>query len=171
MGMIIIKIKEDIMSKNKRQAIIKKLISENEISNQGELVKLLEKENIKTTQATVSRDIRELNIIKNHNAKNNSYYRLLNNSVLGKTKLTDEERLINAVVETGVSLKQIEFTNLLTVLPGNGQVIGVLIDSIRTQFTQIVGCVAGDDTILILSETADDAREVNHYFQQYLYIH
>lgn len=159
------------MSKNKRQAIIKKLISENEIFNQIELVKLLEKENIKTTQATVSRDIRELNIIKDHNDASDSYYRLLNNSVLGKNKLTDEERLINSIVETGVSLKRIEFANLLTVLPGNGQVVGVLIDSIRTQFTQIAGCIAGDDTILILSENVEDARKVNQYFRQYLFIH
>ncbi|WP_335673635.1 ArgR family transcriptional regulator [Vagococcus penaei] len=151
--------------------MIKRLISENDISKQSELMELLEKEDIQTTQATISRDIRELNIIKNHNDKNKSYYRLLNNSVLGKNKLTDEERLINAIVETGVSLRQIEFTNLLTVLPGNGQVVGVLIDSIRTNFTEIVGCVAGDDTILILSENKDDAKIVNKYFQQYLYIH
>lgn len=82
---------------------------------------------------------------------------------------TDEERLVDIIIETGVSLTQIEFTNLLTVLPGNGQAIGVLIDRIRIHNPHILGCIAGDDTILILSKNKEDALEVNNYFQQYLY--
>ncbi|KFN89196.1 arginine pathway regulatory protein [Tetragenococcus muriaticus 3MR10-3] len=73
-------------------------------------------------------------------------------------------------METGVSLTQIEFTNLLTALPGNGNAIGVLIDKVRVEVnSKIVGCIAGDDTILILSKNEEDARMVNEYFQQYLF--
>nr|WP_277756564.1 hypothetical protein [Vagococcus sp. CY53-2] len=77
--------------------------------------------------------------------------------------------MISAVSETGVSLNQIEFTNVLTVLPGNGQLIGVLIDSVRQSFDEIVGCIAGDDTILILSKSPEDAAVVNEYFERFLF--
>lgn len=157
------------MNKKKRQAIIKRLILENEISRQSELLHLLEDEGVNATQATVSRDIRELNIVKHHDSQGRSFYRILNNSVLGMKKITDEERLVNAISETGVSLVQIEFINVLTVLPGNGQVIGVLLDSVRSRNTDIVGCVAGDDTILILSSSKEKADQVNKYIQPFLF--
>lgn len=157
------------MNKAKRQAIVKRIIMEYDISNQNELIEKLNEENIKVTQATISRDIRELNIVKRTDSNGNLHYRILNDSVLGLKKRTDEERLIHAVSETGVSLTQVEFTNILTVLPGNGQVVGVLIDSIRTSYTKIIGCIAGDDTILILSKDKNDAKEVNKYFKKYLF--
>ncbi|WP_212882754.1 arginine repressor [Tetragenococcus halophilus] len=135
-----------------------------------ELLSLLEKEKALTTQATISRDIRELNITKVEDNSGKSYYRILNNSVLGTKKKSEEERLSDIIMETGVSLTQIEFTNLLTVLPGNGNAIGVLIDKVRVEVnSKIVGCIAGDDTILILSKNEEDARMVNEYFQQYLF--
>jgi transcriptional regulator of arginine metabolism len=157
------------MSRTKRQTIIKRLVTENDIHTQQELLELLAKENIVTTQATVSRDIRELNIDKINSGDDHCYYRVLNHSALGSKVKTDEERLVDIISETGVALTQIEFTNLLTVLPGNGQSIGVLIDRIRVHHNQIAGCIAGDDTILILSKNREDANYVHRYFQQYLY--
>lgn len=157
------------MDKAKRQAIIKRLIMEHDITNQNELIEKLIEENVEVAQATISRDIRELNVVKKHDSNGNLYYRLLNDSVIGLKKRTDEERLIHAVADTGVSLTQVEFTNILTVLPGNGQVVGVLIDSIRTSYTKIIGCIAGDDTILILSKDRSDAEDVNQYFKKYLF--
>lgn len=157
------------MDKAKRQAIVKRIIMEYDITNQNELIERLAEENVKVTQATVSRDIRELNIVKKHDSNGKLYYRVLNDSVLGLKKRTDEERLIHSIAETGVSLTQVEFTNILTVLPGNGQVVGVLIDSIRMSYTKIIGCIAGDDTILILSKDKSDAEEVHRYFKKYLF--
>lgn len=156
-------------SKAKRHNLIKKLIIENNISRQEELQVLLLKENIDVAQATISRDIRELNIVKSNDSKGDTYYHILNDSVVGLKKRTDEERLITAVADSGVSLLNIEFMNILVVLPGNGQLVGVLIDSIRTTFVEIAGCVAGDDTILILSKNREDAKVVNEYFKQFIY--
>ena len=103
------------MNRLKRQTMIKRLVTENEIHTQSELLALLEKENIHTTQATISRDIRELNLNKVDNGQGEAYYRILNNSALRPKYKTDEERLVDIIIETGVSLTQIEFTNLLTV--------------------------------------------------------
>ena len=57
------------MNRLKRQTMIKRLVTENEIHTQSELLALLEKENIHTTQATISRDIRELNLNKVDNGQ------------------------------------------------------------------------------------------------------
>lgn len=155
------------MKKSQRQAIIKRIINENEIYNQDELIELLERENVKAAQSTISRDLREMNIVK-YSA--DTGYRILNTSALGLSRLTDEERLINVLNDSGVSLTQIEFTNLLTVFPGNGQVVGVLLDSIRLEHSEIVGCVAGDDTILIISRSVEDALKVNKLISSYAYL-
>lgn len=158
------------MNKKRRQTILKKIILENNIQNQHDLMKHLKKSGIETTQSTISRDIKELNIVKGHTDSDHSYYHILNTSVRMKS-LTEEARLINIIAESGLSLIQVEFINLLTVLPGNGQIVGVLIDSVRENFTEIAGCIAGDDTILIISKNKKDALVVNKYFQQYLYLH
>ncbi|MGO3732389.1 MAG: arginine repressor [Vagococcus sp.] len=157
------------MNKKERQEIIKRIISENEIKNQYQLIEHLEEEGVFSTQATISRDIQELNIVKSRNNEGIFCYRVLHNTIVGTKKLTDEERLIHTLSETGVSLTQIEYNNILNVHPGNGQVVGILIDSIRTYFTEIVGCIAGDDTILIMSRNKEDATKVYNYFIQYLY--
>ncbi len=79
------------------------------------MLELLAKEEIVTTQATVSRDIRELNIDKVDSGDDRHYYRVLNNSVLGNKVKTDEERLIDIISETGCRTHTNRFTNLLTV--------------------------------------------------------
>lgn len=157
------------MSKMRRQSVIKRLIMENDIHNQTDLLEMLEKEDIKTTQATVSRDIRELNIIKIEDSDGKAYYRLLNISVLGYKKRSIEERLAEVMIESGVSLTQVEFVNLLTVIPGYGNAVGILIDEVRETEKLIAGCVAGDDTILIVSKNKEDSRQVYRYLQQYMF--
>lgn len=153
----------------RRQSVIKRLIMENDIHNQTDLLEMLEKEDIKTTQATVSRDIRELNIIKIEDSDGKAYYRLLNISVLGYKKRSIEERLAEVMIESGVSLTQVEFVNLLTVIPGYGNAVGILIDEVRETEKLIAGCVAGDDTILIVSKNKEDSRQVYRYLQQYMF--
>ncbi|MGX7030818.1 arginine repressor [Vagococcus zengguangii] len=156
------------MRKADRHNIIKKVITENNIENQQQLVEFLEKENVAITQATISRDIRELNIVKSHNNDGKSYYRIISTATKGKKKISDEEKLINILSESATSITQVEFLNIITAFPGNGQIIGVLIDSLRSIFKEIVACVAGDDTVLIISKNKEDAEIVNEYFKQYI---
>lgn len=156
------------MDKNQRHAIIKRIIDENQITKQSDLIELLINEGVLVTQATISRDIRELNIVKSPNSDGQVCYRILAQGNRPTKIRSDEERLKHALEDSAVSLTQIEFINLLNVLPGNGQVIGVLIDNIREDVTEIVGCLAGDDTVLILSKTKEDATHINDYLTQFL---
>ncbi|MGX6962576.1 arginine repressor [Vagococcus xieshaowenii] len=156
------------MRKAERHNIIKKVITEHNIENQQQLVEYLENEHVAITQATISRDIRELNIVKSHNNDGKSYYRILNTTTKAKKKISDEEKLINVLSESATDITQVEFMNIITAFPGNGQIIGVLIDSLRSIFKEIVACLAGDDTVLIISKSKEEAQIVNEYFKQYI---
>lgn len=153
------------MKKNERQYTIQRMVREQTIRNQAELITLLAQEGIHTTQATLSRDMRELNILKDVDAKGRSSYRIIP-PISTSYQVTDEEKLIHALQESSVALHQVAFTNILQVLPGNGQLVGCLLDKFRLVFQEIIGCVAGDDTILIISPSKEAAEKVYQYFQK-----
>lgn len=108
------------MNRSKCQTTIKRLVTGNGIYTQGELLASLEKENIHTTQATASCDTREPSLNKVDSGQGGVYYRTSSSFALRPKYKTDEERPVDIIIETGVPLAQIEFTNLLTVLPGDG---------------------------------------------------
>ncbi|MGY3766285.1 arginine repressor [Vagococcus vulneris] len=155
------------MNKKMRQQILKKIISEHDVENQSDLLELLKENGVDATQPTISRDIKELNIIKSHNSNGSSTYRVLTDAVISNKKLNVEEKLISALSEAGVSLNRVEFLNILTVLPGNGQAIAILIDTLKQTFSEIIASLAGDDTIIIISADKEKAENVYNYFHQF----
>jgi len=117
-----------------RQTVIKDLISKQEISNQEELIKRLLAEDISVTQATLSRDLRELKVSKLPNSKGVYVYQL--------TEI--ENHQISSEFDT------IVFTGNLAVIktrPGFATRIALEIDQTPNEI--ILGTIAGDDTIFI----------------------
>lgn len=117
-----------------RQQIIKDLISSSEISNQEELIKKLLTQKVAVTQATLSRDLRELKVSKLPNSKGNYIYQL--------TEIEPSE--ISTDSET------LAFSGNLAVLktrPGFANRIAIEIDQLNSK--EILGTIAGDDTIFI----------------------
>lgn len=117
-----------------RQQIIKDLISSSEISNQEELIKQLLTQKVAVTQATLSRDLRELKVSKLPNSKGNYIYQL--------TEIEPQE--ISTDSET------LAFSGNLAVLktrPGFANRIAIEIDQLNSK--EILGTIAGDDTIFI----------------------
>ncbi|MCI5775651.1 MAG: ArgR family transcriptional regulator [Aerococcus sp.] len=157
------------MNRFKRQAIIKRLISENMISTQKELIEQLAAEDVHTTQATISRDMQELNIVKISNGHKTFYSIDPGSSAPKNSEQATKDKLMFLIQESGVSIQQVEFINLLTTLPGHGQAVGFLIDKLRISEKHILGCVAGDDTILIVSRNKKDAELVYDYLQRFIY--
>lgn len=139
------------MTKNDRLKLIKQIILDFEISTQEELTSKLIEMGHKVSQATVSRDINDLNLIK----------------VNGKTK-----KLIYALPKiegNNVSPKIIELFRQVTVsivvannlivvktLTGNAGTAGMAIDHMGID--NILGTIAGDDTLLIIAKTEKDAK-------------
>ena len=149
------------MKKVERQLLIKQLILTHTIATQEELLGYLLDEGIHATQATISRDIKELNLIKTPDAKGGTKYTLYHNQ-----PLSTDEKLKATLSDISLKFTQIEFMNVLTTIPGNAHVIGALLDQL--EMDEIVGTVAGNDTIMILSATSEQAQQVHDYLSPYM---
>ncbi|XLP25334.1 arginine repressor (plasmid) [Bacillus toyonensis] len=140
------------MKKEKRQRLIKQMLREREIDTQEKLVELLAEKGEIVTQATISRDIRELNIIKTVSSNGLTIYKNLTGDNI-QTDTMLKKKLGEVVVK-------IDYINQLTIiktLPGNANVIGVLLDSL--DWKEKVGCICGNDTCLVISKSQSD-REI-----------
>lgn len=131
------------VTKKDRMQTIVSLISGNKIGNQEELAALLRQKGIETTQATLSRDMKELHIIKSPTAEGTYVYRL-----------PQPQPLFGAVSEYSSGRPgylSLQFANNLAVIktrPGYASSIASDIDNRVSH--EIIGTLAGDDTILLI---------------------
>lgn len=133
--------------KFKRQKRILEIIESRPISTQEELADALRNAGFDVTQATVSRDIKELRLIKIANEKNEYRYGVAQEQSL----VVNEDRLRRMIRELVISY---EFSGNILVLrtfPGNANTIASLIDGAGWQ--EVIGTIAGDDTILLVIKT------------------
>ena len=141
------------MLRNARHNKILELIEEKEIETQEELCKELAEANFAVTQATVSRDVRELRLFKVAGTKKRYRYAAIGK---GEEELSDKMRsLFQACIESIQTVGNIVVTKTHN---GNGANAGVIIDMLKYQ--EIVGSIAGDDTVFSLCKTAEDAETV-----------
>lgn len=141
------------MKKNRLEKVIE-IISEHEVETQDELIEYLRGEGFDVTQATVSRDIRELKLVKVMTGRGSYRYILPQEESTSQTAL----HISNALAETIV---RSEYANNIVVLhtfPGMANAIAAEVDHLR--HPGILGCVAGDDTILIVSRDAECAAQI-----------
>ncbi len=139
------------MTKSERLNIIKKIIVEFEISTQEELTNKLLELGYKASQATVSRDIKDLNLIKVNGKTKKSIYvlpKIENNFV--SPKIMELFRQVTTSIEVANNLIVIK------TLAGNAGTAGMAIDHMG--INNILGTIAGDDTLLIVTKTEKDAK-------------
>lgn len=136
--------------KNSRQELILKLIKEKNISTQDELTKLVREAGYDATQATCSRDIKELGIIKITMPNNETKY-----AVLERTGDIAPGRLLSVFINSIVSVKPAMNIVVIKTLPGMASAAASALDSLH--FADVVGTIAGDDTIFIATEGVEEA--------------
>ncbi|WP_427339212.1 arginine repressor [Caloranaerobacter sp. DY30410] len=146
------------MKKYARQTKILEIIKENEIETQEELADLLKKQGIEVTQATISRDIRELGIVKV--MTNNGKYKY---AALKQNQDCITERLITIFKNSIVSMEIAGNLLVLKTIPGAAQIAAFAIDSMKVD--NIVGTIAGDDTIFVAVNGNEKTIEVLEFFQ------
>ncbi|KRL57330.1 arginine repressor [Furfurilactobacillus rossiae] len=141
------------MKKRERQAIIRRVIVNNAVHTQTELVLLLDREGLDVTQATISRDITEMQLIKVPDENGHTYYTFSTDRPIdGESKL--RRNLNGNVIDMTINN---QFC-LLNVLPGNGPVIASLIKQMN--YDEVFGVLSDDSTVLIIASTIDHAVEV-----------
>lgn len=139
------------VTRNERQELILKLIAEEEIDTQEELRLALERRGIPVTQATISRDMRELDLIKvSGTNKKYRYAEVRANSVSPKMQ--------NLFRECVVEIRAVNNLLLVKTLGGNASNAGMVVD--QMELKEIAGTVAGDDTLLVVCESAEDAARL-----------
>ncbi|AXI09419.1 arginine repressor [Oceanobacillus zhaokaii] len=145
------------MSKIQRHLKIRELISENEIETQDELVDRLRSLGKNVTQATISRDIKELQLVKV--PTNNGTYKY---SLPADSRFNPFEKLKRLIADVFVKIDHTSHFIVLKTLPGNAQAMGVLIDNL--DWEEIMGTICGDDTCLIICRTEEQAIDLKERF-------
>lgn len=127
--------------KEKRQKKIIELVKENDLSTQEELSLLLEKAGFKVTQATISRDIRELNLMKASLEGRQRYV------VPNKEEEGQKGKYVRVLREGFLSLERAHNLLVLKTVPGMAMAVAAALDHLSIK--EIAGCIAGDDTIFL----------------------
>lgn len=135
------------LSKKERQKILLAIISNEEISTQEELAAKLRKRNLKVTQATISRDIKDLNITKTNTDSNKQKYIVFSNN-----PDKEEGKLINVFYQALVSYESAGNLVVVKTLPGMASASASALDSL--EIDEISGTLAGDDTVFIATKSA-----------------
>ena len=139
--------------KTERQRMILRIISEQAIETQDELVHALSEEGYKTTQATLSRDIRELNLVKT--VQENGKYRYAEKR---RYETKTDSRMERILRDTLVSVDHAGHMIIIKTMSGSANVAGEVIDNLGWQ--EILGTIAGDNTILAVVKHEQDADEI-----------
>lgn len=147
-------------SKTERQNQVLELIAAVPISTQTALVERMRDAGLDITQATISRDIKELNIVKVADSGGKQRY-----VSMGRGAQQPAERLMNVFAEAVVSVRVAVNLVVIHTLPGMAPAGASAVDALNLQ--SVVGTLAGDDTIFVAAESeaaaADLAARLNRY--------
>jgi transcriptional regulator of arginine metabolism len=146
------------MNKNLRQKKIRELVESSEVSGQQELLGLLEKEGIVVAQATLSRDFADLGVVRTRTAEGN--YRLV------VPEETQDDIIRELVGMEVLSVASNETSIIIRTLPGRAHGVGSFLDRLRSD--EILGTIAGDDTVLVIPATIKRISSVKSYIQRTL---
>lgn len=138
------------MARNSRQSKILELISLHEIETQEELVSALRDANFDVTQATISRDIKELGLIKILTDSKKYKYTVVNSSVQALSN-----KCLNIFKECVITVKSAMNLTVVKVIKGTAGMVSGLID--QMSLAQVLGCTYGDDTVMVITNDQDDS--------------
>lgn len=144
-----------------RHAKIKEIIDNNKIETQEDLAAALRSEGIDVTQATVSRDIKELMLVKVPDANGHYHYAYPKEHSMMLTM----ERLERIFHDYVVSVRCSDSMAVVRTMPGTAQSVAFAIDYMK--WPEVLGTIAGDDTVFIALENKEGVAALLQRFQEY----
>lgn len=145
--------------RSKRLSLIRELVSSNKVSNQEDLLAMLARCGCVITQATLSRDLKELKVAKSPDVSGGYHYSLLSGDGAAAAGAFIDHRDVASTIIAGIV--SIEFSGQLCVVktrPGYANMVASIIDS--TLSGRIMGTIAGDDTVLLVLREGTDADSI-----------
>lgn len=132
-----------------RHSKIIDLINQYDIETQEELAAKLQEAGFAVTQATVSRDIRELKLMKIAKPDGGSRY-----TVMGQRDSQNSEKYIRVLKDAFISMEMAQNILVIKTVSGMANAAGAALDNMN--YSEVVGCIAGDDTIACINRSTDD---------------
>ena len=139
------------MMKNDRQAMILEIISQDNIETQEQLLARLQERGVTSTQATISRDIKQMHLIKEPVGQGVYKYAVSGN----RTKLNFAEKLRTIFRESITSIDSAQNIVVLKTMPGLASAACSALDNM--DITYMVGSLAGDDTAFLVMKDTESA--------------
>ena len=147
------------MQKRERQNVIVEIVRAEQVATQSELRDALKARGIACDQGTVSRDIRELGLVKAAGDDGDYYYALIDDvsPAVRTTRLSVLKQMVRSATASG---------NLIVVRcgPGNAPAVGEALDHLG--FSDVIGTVAGDDTLLVVVREGASAKRTADKFMK-----
>ena len=147
--------------KNARQTMILSLIQQNTVETQEDLARLLQENGIRVTQATVSRDIKELRLVK-----------ILASDGVYKYAASEKpdhglnERFVRMFMDSVLSIDYSNNIIVIKTLSGSANVAAEAIDSML--LPEVLGTMAGDNTVLVIVRNNEDTPSIVAHFKEIL---
>ena len=141
------------MNKAKRQQLLLDIVSKTEVNTQEEMLAILLQNGLQVTQATVSRDINELGLVKTAGFEKKYRYVLPDN---GKNGGKNADILRHAVKSVVRAMN----TVVIKTIAGNGNAVAALLDGMNLD--EIVGTIAGDDTVFAIALSEELAEKLEN---------
>lgn len=153
--------KEDRKMKIERHERIRDIIENHVIETQGELLSALSREGISVTQATLSRDIRELGLVKVPMSNGQYRYAVPQRQSASMDVEDVKARCIRMFRDSVINMDLSENLIVLKTLPGAANVVASSLDhAAQSEFPEIIGTIAGDDNILVVIKPKAAAEKV-----------
>ena len=151
------------MDRKARRKFIEQLVNDRKIETQDELLQLLTEAGVETTQATISRDIHALNIVKANDGKGHTYYVQLHLALEH-----DFNRLYQGIHDNVRTIETVQFLNVVkTALNSSyATILAGMFDEL--DIPEVVGTIAGNDTLIIISKDNADAKLVYNLITKHI---
>lgn len=149
--------------KSKRRSDLLKILRSGKVSNQEEIADQLKNAGHEVTQATISRDLRDLGAVKVR-AGNDLIYRLADDVTPGNGAGPTEHNLRRTLAQFAVDIKIAGSMVIVSTLPGHANAVARAIDLAALEV--VAGTIAGDDTIFVASASRVDAGKLAHHFEE-----
>ena len=148
------------MKENRQNKIIE-LVNRYDVETQEELADLLSQAGYQVTQATISRDIRELRLTKVAGRGGTQKYVASQNSINGL-----DERYVRVLRDGFISMDQAQNILVINTISGMAMAVAAALDAM--QIKEIVGSIAGDDTIMCAIRTTEQTKDVMNQIESLL---
>lgn len=153
------------MRKTERHQLIKQIIASRTVRTQDELLGFLKEKGVIATQATISRDIRDLKIVKVPDENGRVHFEIFQERTLENGEQKKKQQLIHMIEDVVTKVDRVQFLTMINTIADNAPLLSAALDDVA--MPEKVCSLAGFDIVVIISRTEDDAKKMEAFFNSH----